>query len=211
MVIEKEAGILSIATDKELEKTAYSILSRHVKQSNPKNKIFVIHRLDRETSGVMLFAKSREVQEILQTEWKQTIVERTYYAVVEGIPEKKNGTIASWLNENKAFKVFSGQNPEKGHKAITHYKVLKQEKDYSLLEVNLETGRKNQIRVHMQDIGHSIAGDKKYGAKTNPFKRLGLHAGVLSFKHPKTGKVVHFESPVPQKFLKCFKVTTSIY
>jgi 23S rRNA pseudouridine1911/1915/1917 synthase len=204
IVIEKEAGLLSIATEKETDKTAYSILSHHVKKANPKNKIFVVHRLDRETSGVMLFAKSPEIQSHLQEEWKQMIMERTYIAMVEGSFEQVKGTITSWLRESKALIVYSSQDSNKGQKAVTHYKVLKQKGGFALLEVNLETGRKNQIRVHMQDIGHSIAGDKKYGAISNPIKRLGLHAGVLSFRHPKTGKVVRFESPIPSSFLKIF-------
>lgn len=204
IVIEKEAGLLSIATDKENEKTAYSMLSFHVKKEDPKNKIFVVHRLDRETSGVMLFAKSQDIQFLLQEEWKKTIMERTYIAVVEGSFVQDHGTITSWLRESKALIVYSGQDPEKGQKAVTHYKVLKQKEDYALLEVNLETGRKNQIRVHMQDIHHSIVGDKKYGATTSPLRRLGLHAQILSFKHPKTGKIVRFETPIPPKFLKLF-------
>ena len=204
IVIEKEAGLLSIASDKETEKTAYSMLSHHVKKEDPKNKIFVVHRLDRETSGVMLFAKNQEIQFLLQEEWKKTIMERTYIAVVEGNLDKEHGTITSWLRESKALIVYSSQDPEKGQKAITHYKVLKQKGDYSLLEVNLETGRKNQIRVHLKDIGHSIAGDKKYGAITNPLRRLGLHARILSFKHPKTGMVVRFETQIPPRFLKLF-------
>jgi 23S rRNA pseudouridine1911/1915/1917 synthase len=202
IVIEKEAGLLSIATDKETEKTAYSMLSHHVKKEDSKNKIFVVHRLDRETSGVMLFAKSQEIQSMLQEEWKKTIMERTYLVVVEGALEKEQATITSYLRESKALIVYSSQDPDKGQKAVTHYKVLKQKGAYSLLEVNLETGRKNQIRVHMQDIGHSIAGDKKYGALTNPLRRLGLHAQILSFRHPKTGQVVCFETPIPPKFLK---------
>ncbi len=204
IVIEKETGLLSIASDKEAKKTAFSFLSQHVKKEDPNNKIFVVHRLDRETSGVMLFAKSQKIQFLLQEEWKKTILERTYLAVVEGFFEQDHGTITSWLRESKALIVYSSQNSERGKKAVTHYKVLKQKKGYALLEVNLETGRKNQIRVHMQDINHCIAGDKKYGATTNPIKRLGLHARVLSFTHPKTGTAVRFETMVPPEFLKLF-------
>lgn len=204
IVINKMAGLLSIASNKEVDKTAYSLLSQHVKTADPKNKIFVVHRLDRETSGIMLFAKNQEVQKSLQEEWKNTIMERTYLAVVEGMFEQEKGTITSYLRESKALIVYSSQDPDSGQKAVTHYKVLNQKDGYALLEVNLETGRKNQIRVHMQDIGHSIVGDKKYGAKTNPLGRLGLHARVLSFKHPKSGMVVRFETPVPSVFRKLF-------
>lgn len=204
IVIEKEAGMLSIATDKEIERTAYSLLSQHVKKTDPKNKIFVVHRLDRETSGVMLFAKSQKIQSVLQEDWKKTIMERTYLAVVEGAFEKLEGSVTSYLRESKALIVYSSQDPDNGQKAVTHYKVLKQKNDYALLEINLETGRKNQIRVHMQDIGHSIVGDKKYGAKTSPLHRLGLHAKVLSFRHPISGKIVRFETEIPYKFLRLF-------
>lgn len=205
IVIEKEAGMLSIATEKEIEKTAYSLLSRHVKKENPKNKIFVVHRLDRETSGVMLFAKSQEVQRKLQERWAETIMERTYIAVTEGEFEKDEGTITSYLHESKALKMYSASDSHNGQKAVTHFRVLMKNSNYSLLEVNLETGRKNQIRVHMQDLGHSIAGDKKYGAVQNPIKRLGLHARIISFIHPGTGNPMRFETDIPAKFLKLFR------
>jgi 23S rRNA pseudouridine1911/1915/1917 synthase len=205
IVIEKEAGMLSIATDKETEKTAYSLLSSHVKKADPKNKIFVVHRLDRETSGVMLFARSQDVQQKLQEKWTETIMERTYIAVAEGSFEKDDGTITSYLHESKALKMYSGSDPRSGQKAVTHYRVLMKDENFTLLEVNLETGRKNQIRVHMQDLGHSIAGDKKYGSNLNPIHRLGLHAQVISFRHPESGKVMRYETPIPPKFLKLFK------
>lgn len=204
IVIEKPAGLLSIATDKEKRATAYSLLSNHVKNQDAENKIFIVHRLDRETSGLMLFAKSEEVKYHIQELWDTTVIERTYIAVVEGSVEKREGVITSYLVEGKTFMVHSSQNPEYGKKAITNYKVLKKNKGYSLLKVNLETGRKNQIRVHMQDIGHSIVGDKKYGASGSPLKRLGLHAKQLSFIHPITGKKIYFESEIPSEFLRMF-------
>lgn len=204
IVIEKDAGILSISTEKEKEHTAYSILSRHVKEENPSNRIFVVHRLDRETSGIMIFAKSEEIQARLQERWNDTIIERTYVAVAEGSIEDKKGTIISYLHESKALIVYSSQDPNSGQKAVTHFKVVKKNEKYSLLEVNLETGRKNQIRVHLQAIGHSIIGDKKYGATTNPIRRLGLHAKVLTFAHPVQKKILHFETEIPKSFLKLF-------
>ncbi len=204
IVIEKEAGLLSIATDKEKELTAYSILSDHIKKENQANRIFVVHRLDRETSGVMIFAKSKKIQADLQEVWNETIQERTYLAITEGAVEKSEDTIISYLHESKALIVYSNQNPDRGQKAITHYKVIKKNDDFSMLIVNLETGRKNQIRVHMKDIGHSIIGDKKYGATQNPIRRLGLHAYILSFRHPVTNTVMRFETPVPKAFLKLF-------
>lgn len=124
----------------------------------------MVHRLDRDTSGLMMFAKSQDVQQILQSNWKSIISERTYIAIVEGVPEKSEGTITSYLRESKALIVYSSQNPQDGHKAVTHYQVIKSGRDYSMLKVNLESGKKNQIRVHMQDIGHPVIGDKKYGS-----------------------------------------------
>ncbi|MGE0088051.1 MAG: RluA family pseudouridine synthase [Bacteroidales bacterium] len=204
VVIEKKSGLLSIGTDKEREKTAYTILSDQVKKENPRNKIFVIHRLDRDTSGLMMFAKSMEIQEKIQKTWDETILDRIYVALVEGNVEKEEGTITSWLKESVALKMHSAPYDNGGQKAITHYKVIEKNRYYSLLEVKLETGRKNQIRVHMQDIGHPVVGDKKYGSKQNPIGRVGLHARVLAFMHPVTGKVVRFETNVPRKFLSVF-------
>jgi 23S rRNA pseudouridine1911/1915/1917 synthase len=204
LVIDKQAGLLSIATDREKDKTAYSLLSRHVKTENINNKIFVVHRLDRETSGVMMFARNQETQELLQKGWQNIISERNYVAVVEGRVEKREGTIESWLKESKAMTMFSESEP-KGIRAVTHYKVLKQNDGYSLLEVRLDTGRKNQIRIHMMENGHSIIGDKKYGGGTSPIKRLGLHAQRLTFKHPVYKTDLSFESPVPKAFLQLVK------
>lgn len=204
IVIEKQAGLLSIAAAQEKEQTAYSILSKHVKKGDPKKRVFVVHRLDKDTSGVMMFAKSEEVQQLLQNAWKEVVLERSYILVAEGSITKGQGTITSWLKENKSLLMYSSQTPNDGQKAVTHYQVLKKNKKYSLLEVKLETGRKNQIRVHMQDLGHSIVGDKKYGATQNPINRLGLHARVLAFKHPITNEKKRFESVIPQEFLRLF-------
>lgn len=206
IAVEKASGILSIATDKEREKTAYNIVKNYVKSRNPLEKLFIVHRLDRETSGVMIFAKTEEMQQILQTNWQKMVLERTYVAVVEGKVEKNNDIIVSYLKENSAFVTFSSDKEIEGSKkAITHYTVLKRSKGFSLVEANIETGRKNQIRVHMQSLGHSIVGDKKYGATTNPLGRLGLHAKSIIFKHPKTGKVLSFQTGIPAKFSGMFK------
>ncbi len=205
IVIDKHSGILSIATDNEKRQTAYNLVSEHVKQQNQANKIFVVHRLDRDTSGLMIFAKSEKVQELLQETWRDSIIERTYIAVAEGVIENEKGTITSYLKESKALKVHSSQNPDYGQKAVTNYRTIKSNNGYSLLKVNLETGRKNQIRVHMQDLGHCIVGDKKYGAKQNPIGRLGLHAHILKFIHPINKKQLRFESPIPPKFKKLLK------
>ncbi len=205
IVINKQAGLLSMATNKERDRTAYGILSEYVKKQNPNNKIFIIHRLDRETSGVMMFAKSEHVQRLMQESWNATTKERTYIALVEGVPNPEQGTLTSYLHESKALIVYSSQNPDNGQLSITNYTVLKATDDYALLKLELETGRKNQIRVHMQDINHPIAGDVKYGAKTNPIGRLGLHAEVLAFEHPITGESMRFDAPVPKSFLSVVK------
>ncbi|MEB3100729.1 RluA family pseudouridine synthase [Paenibacillaceae bacterium T2] len=204
LVIHKEAGLLSIAGGEEKELTAYRQLMEHVRRKNPGGRVFVVHRLDRDTSGLMLFAKTGEAKQALQNAWQEAVLERSYIALVERQVKKTEGTIVSWLKETKTFKMYSSPSPNGGQEAITHYKVLQSSNDYSLLEVHLETGRKNQIRVHMQDIGHPIVGDKKYGSRLNPIGRLGLHARVLEFIHPETGETMRFETPIPVKFLRVF-------
>ncbi|WP_373688785.1 RluA family pseudouridine synthase [Brevibacillus daliensis] len=205
IVIKKDAGLLSVASPKEDEMTAYRQLMAHVRNENPQNRIFVVHRLDRDTSGVMMFAKSEKIQQALQNAWKESVQERLYVALVEGEVKKPEGTISSWLKESKTLLMYSSQRPNDGQHAITHYKVLESNRNFSLLEVHLDTGRKNQIRVHMQDIGHPIVGDKKYGAKSKAIGRLGLHARVLSFVHPTTGKAMRFETEIPKTFLRPFQ------
>ncbi len=205
IVINKEPGLLSIATDREKRGTAYSILSDYVKERHPNNRIFVLHRLDRETSGLMMFAKSEEVQSLLQRDWENAVSARSYVALVEGEVNPPADTITSWLKEGKTFVVHSSPTDNGGQKAVTHYKTTKSNRHYSLLSVHLETGRKNQIRVHMQSIGHPVVGDKKYGATHSPIKRVGLHAIELSFVHPITGETLEFNTPVPRKFTAVFK------
>ncbi|NIK76261.1 23S rRNA pseudouridine1911/1915/1917 synthase [Paenibacillus castaneae] len=207
IVVKKEAGLLSVSSDsgQENEVTAYRQLMAHVRLENAKNRIFIVHRLDRDTSGVMMFAKSEAVQQQLQNSWQDTVQERIYVALVEGAVKKEKGTITSWLKESKTLKMYSSFHANDGLHAVTHYKVLRTSKSFSLLEVQLETGRKNQIRVHMEDIGHPVVGDKKYGARTRIIGRLGLHARVLAFTHPITGKLVRFETDIPKLFLKPFQ------
>lgn len=204
IVIDKHAGVLSIATESERKHTAYNFLSRHVKTQNPENKIFIVHRLDRETSGLMLFAKSMKVQHIFQENWHEVITERSYLAIVEGNIEEEEGVVESYLHENKSLFVYSDQNPENGKHAITNYKVIKRIDGYTMLEVHLDTGRKNQIRVHMQDLGHCIIGDKKYGATSNPIGRLGLHSRVIAFIHPITKEPMRFQTQIPRRFTRLF-------
>lgn len=203
IVIEKDAGLLSIASENERHMTAYRQLTDYVRSIHPQNRIFIVHRLDRDTSGIMLFAKSKDVQQSLQNAWQEVVPERTYVALVEGAV-KKGGTMTSWLTESKSFKVYSSPHPNGGQKAITHYKVLKTNRHQSLLQVNLETGRKNQIRVHMQELGHPVIGDKKYGSRMQSIGRLGLHAHAIAFTHPTTGEFLRFESKIPTSFMRGF-------
>ncbi len=205
IIINKPAGLLTVATEKEKRRTAYSMLDQYIKADNPDNRIFIIHRLDRETSGLLMFARSESVKRKVLETWNTTISQRTYVGVVAGEVTSPQGTHTSWLTESKAFVVYSSQNPQLGKKAVTHYKKIKGNKTFSLLKLHLETNCKHQIRVHMQDIQHPIIGDKKYGSKIDPIKRMGLHAQVLAFTHPTTGKSCHFDTGVPGKFLKLFQ------
>ena len=204
VVIEKSSGLLSVATGKENEETAFGILKNYVKKTNSRAQLYTVHRLDRDTSGIMMFAKNKEIQRKLQDNWDDVVTKRIYYAVVEGNIKNTEGEIVSYLKENKSLQMYSSSNPGDGQKAITRYRVLKSNGLYSLLEVALATGRKNQIRVHLQDMGHSIAGDKKYGAVTDPLRRLALHAGILEFFHPISGKCLHFATPLPAILDKLF-------
>ncbi len=199
VVVSKREGLLSIATPKEPIKNAYAIISNYIKRDNPSARIFVVHRLDRETSGLMIFAKSKAVQEKLQFNWNENVVERKYYAVVEGTIDQDEGVIESYLTESKALKVYATSH-EHGKLAITAFRVLRRNQFNSLLELQLETGRKNQIRAHMEYVGHSIVGDKKYGAKTNPLSRVALHAGTIVFIHPESGKKMEFSTAIPELF-----------
>lgn len=205
IVIEKEAGLLSVAADTGSERSAQSTLSDYIKRKNARQKVFIVHRLDRDTSGVMMFVKDKEVQRNFRTHWQEIVLARTYSVVVEGRVAKESGTIQSWLHGTDSLRTWSDQNPENGQKAISHYKVTERTADFSLLEVELETGRKNQIRVHMQDLGHPVVGDSKYGAQGNPIGRLGLHAHALTFVHPRTGEHLAFESKVPREFIRLFR------
>lgn len=196
----KPSGILSVDRDNERgERTFLKIVNDYVKESsNNKSRAFLVHRLDKEVSGVMIFAKSIEIRERLQEGWQDT--EKFYQAIVEGVPPKDAGRIESFLTENKALRVYSTTKESLGKLAITHYRIIKRiDAEHTLVEVRLETGRKNQIRVHLSDIGCPIIGDKKYGAKSNPVKRIALHAFHFAFNHPVTGERVVVESLLPRK------------
>jgi 23S rRNA pseudouridine1911/1915/1917 synthase len=207
IVVEKEEGLLSVATGSGRDDiTAFSILADYQLEKNSRNKLFIVHRIDRETSGLMMFVKTRDVQTVLRDNWNESVTERVYLAVVEGVPERQEDTIVSYLQEDRSFIVHSHRRDD-GHskQAITHYRVIRKNADYAMLKVELDTGRKNQIRVHMQDIGHSIVGDFKYGASASPLGRIGLHAQSLAFIHPVTKEELRFETPVPKKFSALFK------
>jgi len=202
LVVDKPAGLLTVGTETNKFKTAAYILTDYVRKGHLKsrNRIFVVHRLDQWTSGVLIFAKTEEVKLHLQDQWKDT--EKKYIAVVHGHLAQKEGVITSYLAENKAYVVYSTTDVTKGKLAHTAYKVLKETKQFSLLEINLLTGRKNQIRVHMADRGHPVVGDRKYGKANDRYSRLALHSKSISFRHPTSGEQMTFESKVPDYFNK---------
>ncbi len=201
IVVNKGYGLLSVGTDrKQKDITAYSALKDYVKRVHPSNKIFIVHRLDRDTSGLMMFAKNADAQAVMRHNWNNMVLERTYVAVLEGVMEEDSGVIRSRLAENSRYEVYTTHNPDEGKLAVTRYKVLARGNGYTLAEFSLDTGRKNQIRVHAKDLGHPIVGDRKYGAKSSPIARLALHARTLRFVHPVTRKDMRFELPVPTRF-----------
>lgn len=204
IVVNKKEGLLSVSSERVKERTAYHLLSDYVKKSDPANKIFVLHRLDRDTSGLMMFAKNMRMQKELQSNWNSAITARSYVAVVEGRPEKDSDLLISNLTENSRMQVYVTVEGE-GKEAITRYRTLSSNGHYTLLELDLETGRKNQIRAQMQSIGNSIAGDDKYGAETDPAGRLMLHARRLFFIHPATGEEMRFETRIPTTFTSLAK------
>jgi 23S rRNA pseudouridine1911/1915/1917 synthase len=198
VVIDKPKGLLSVASNFETQKTAHNILKEHYAPQ----RVFVIHRLDQDTSGVMLFGLSDEGFEGLKDDFKTHSLQRLYIAIVEGHLEEGQGTWTSYLWEDAAYRVHSTNDPERGEKAITHFEVKATSRRYSWMELTLETGKKNQIRIHCQEAGHPIVGDTKYGASSNPLKRLCLHAHVLAFHHPVTKKWMKFIAPPPDEFFK---------
>lgn len=202
IVVNKGYGLLSVGTGSaKREETAYGLLKDYVKRKHPSNKIFVVHRLDRDTSGLMLFAKNIESQTAMQHNWNNMVISRTYVALTEGVVRTDEGVIKSNLGETSQYEVYSTKEDGVGKPAVTRYKVLERSHGYTLMEYSLETGRKNQIRVHSAELGHPIVGDRKYGAKRSPIKRLALHARTLRFAHPVTRKDMNFETPVPSRFV----------
>lgn len=205
IVAYKGYGLLSMSSDRRSKKdeiTAYSILRDYLKRKDPRNKLFIVHRLDQQTSGLMMFAKNERAKEAMQHNWNNMVLERKYVAVVEGLLDKPEGEVRSYLAENSAHEVYSTKNPEEGKLSVTRYRTLKAGHKRTMLELSLDTGRKNQIRVHMKDLGHPISGDRRYGAGVSPIHRLALHAQTLRFVHPVTRKDMNFTSDIPQAFGK---------
>lgn len=208
IVVEKGYGLLSVGipnpSKKKIE-SAYDILREYLKKKDPRNKLFVVHRLDRDTTGVMMFAKTEEAQETLRHNWNNFVLERLYVALLEGFVKDDKGIIKSRLAENSQYKVFSTENMDEGKLAVTRFRVIGRGHGLSLVEFTLDTGRKNQIRVHASEMGHPISGDRKYGARQSRLGRLCLHANTLRFAHPITRKDMFFESPVPLGFKKSIR------
>ena len=202
IVINKPCGLLSEKTSTESQKTAYSLVKTYLDKK--KESIYMVHRLDQYTSGLLMFVKNKKLYELLTSDWNKYVKVRGYVAVVEGNMKKPKGTIENYLAESKTQVVYI-TSKDKGKKAITHYKVIQSNKNYTMVDVRLDTGRKNQIRVHMSSLNHPLIGDDKYGAKTNPIKRLGLHAHELMFVHPITLKEMRFVSKTPDSFYKILK------
>ena len=222
IVVEKKEGLLSVGTSRGKEEiTAHSLLNNYVRNTAPRRgryapppRVFIVHRLDRETSGLMVFAKSEQIKFALQDNWEEAVTCRKYVAVLNGCPADSGGTIRTWLKENSAFIVYSSPRNNGGQLAITHYKVLDTNpaKRKTLMELELETGRKNQIRVHMQQMGCPIYGDKKYFGdnpqhltESKKARRLYLHAHTLNFIHPVTGKEMKFTTGIPRNFISCLQ------
>ena len=203
VVVEKNIGVLSMAAGHS-SLNVKSILDDYFHKSHQRCTAHVVHRLDRDTSGLMLYAKDMETEQILEHNWHDIVYDRRYVAVVSGEMEDEGGTIANWLKDNKAYVTYSSPTDNGGKFAVTHFHTLDARDNFSLVELKLETGRKNQIRVHMQDIGHPVAGDSKYGDGSDPIGRLALHAFRLNFYHPVTGEWMEFETPFPASFTRLF-------
>lgn len=204
VVVEKNIGILSMAAGHS-SLNLKTLLDDYFHKSRQKCRAHVVHRLDRDTSGLMIYAKDIDTEQILEHNWHQIVYDRRYVAVVSGEMENDNGTIANWLKDSKAYITYSSPVDNGGKYAVTHYHVLNRTTEHSLVEYRLETGRKNQIRVHSADMGHPVCGDVKYGNGDDPIHRLCLHAYMLCFTHPVTGERMEFATPIPTSFRSLFK------
>ena len=198
IVVNKPSNLLTVATDKEKDRTLYSYVYDYLKQKNKNNKVFIVHRLDRDTSGIVIFAKDEKTKFYLQDNWDK--FKRNYVAVVNGKVEKKKGVLKSYLQETKTHLTYS-VNDKNGKLAITEYEKVLENKEYTMLSLNLKTGRKNQIRVQLADVGNPIVGDKKYGIKKDPIRRMALVANTLEFVHPKTKEKIIIDIDIPNSFI----------
>ena len=206
LVIDKRADLLSMSNNTR-QQTVQSVLNRYLEKGGSRCTSHLVHRLDRDTSGLMVYAKDVKTQRSLIEGWQQLVTDRRYVALVSGELEEPKGVIRSWLTEDKHFVTHSSPVDNGGKYAVTHYNVLRSANGYSLVELELETGRKNQIRVHLSDLGHPIVGDFKYGSSDESLQRLGLHAYLLAFRHPVTGKFMRFETPVPESFERVLRAS----
>ena len=200
VVVEKREGIVTNSPTDEV--SIQRVLNNYFEFTRQRCRAHTVHRLDKHTSGLLIFAKDKKISFMFEKNWKDIISERRYVAVVEGFMEKEYGTVESYLKDNRMFVSYSSDTDDGGKHAITHYKTLKRKPDFSLVELRLETGRKNQIRVHMHDLKHPIVGDEKYGSTSDPIKRVALHAYKLSFTHPITNEELSFETPIPTNFMQ---------
>lgn len=208
VVVEKKPGILSMGTSQQVY-SVKTVLDEYFRRTHQKCTAHVVHRLDRDTSGLLVYAKTIEAEQILEHHWHNIVTDRRYVALTSGQPQQKQGMVESWLKDNKAYITFSSPVDNGGKFARTHYKVVRSNAHHSLVELKLETGRKNQIRVHLQDLGCPVCGDEKYGNGDNPIGRLALHAFRLNFYHPITNEQLRFETPIPKSFLSVFGKTVS--
>ena len=204
VVVEKNIGILSMAAGHS-SLNVKSVLDDYFHKSHQRCRAHVVHRLDRDTSGLMVYAKDMETEQILEHNWHDIVYDRRYVAVVSGEMEQEGGTVANWLKDNKAYVTYSSPTDNGGKYAVTHFRVLNRTTEHSLVEFKLETGRQNQIRVHTADLGHPVCGDIKYGNGDDPIHRLCLHAYLLCFRHPVTGEKMEFETLIPTDFRRLFK------
>ncbi len=202
IVINKPSKLLSVPSDNEKGSTAFRMVNDYLQQKDKHNRAFIVHRLDEDTSGVLMFAKNQKMAHALtdKENWNHLVTKRGYYAIVEGHMPKKEGTITSYLKKNSQNMMYSSKKKGDGQYAVTHYRVIKENENYSLLDINIDTGRKNQIRVHLGESGHYIIGDDKYGEPSNPINRLGLHAYCLEFTNPLNEKKVKYSAPMPKEF-----------
>ena len=204
IAVDKPAGLLSMGNERERRRTAYRAVSDYVKAREPGRRIFIVHRLDRDTSGVLVFAKDEKLKRALQDNWENVVKKRGYLAAVEGTLPQREGMVRSYLHETATHLVYSGPRGRQAKEAVTRYRMVAENRGYTLAAVEIDTGRKNQIRVHMKDLGCPIAGDRQYGAQTDPMGRLALHADVLVLTDPRTRRALTLRAPLPLPFRRLF-------